>query len=95
MTDTSDERRRTRVLISGEVQGVFFRDSTRQIAERLNLAGWVTNLPDGRVEAVFEGPPDAVQNAVEWCSEGPEQARVEDVSTESETPESLTGFEVR
>ncbi len=95
MTKNADERQRTRVLISGEVQGVFFRDSTRQQAKRLNLSGWVTNLPDGRVEAVFEGPPDAIHEAVEWCREGPEHAHVEDISTEHEASEDLAGFEVR
>ena len=93
MPDT--DRHRTRVWISGSVQGVFFRDSTRQKAKQLDLAGWVTNRPDGRVEAVFEGPEDAVRQAVDWCSKGPENARVENVSTEDEPPENLSGFEVR
>lgn len=95
MSDTNSEHHRARVLVSGDVQGVFFRDSTRQQAERLGLAGWVRNLPDGRVEAVFEGPADAVRQAVEWCRTGPDNARVEDVSTQDEEAEGLTGFEAR
>ena len=87
--------RRARVLVSGDVQGVFFRDSTREKAQALGLAGWVRNLPDGRVEAVFEGDDDRVGEMVSWCHEGPSDARVSDVSVEDEEPESLSGFEVR
>ena len=90
----ADEERR-HVLVSGQVQGVFFRDSTRQEAERLGLSGWVRNTQDGRVEAVFEGESGAVRQMVEWCESGPSSADVEDVSVEQETPEGLSGFEVR
>jgi len=87
---------RAQVRISGQVQGVFFRDSTRQKAEELNLAGWVKNLPDGRVEAVFEGPPDGVKEMLRWCEEGPKQATVENIDTDIEDPVGdLSGFEVR
>ena len=87
---------RAHVRISGQVQGVFFRDSTRQKAEELNLAGWVKNLPDGRVEAVFEGPPDGVKEMLRWCEEGPQQATVENIDTDIEDPVGdLSGFEVR
>ena len=87
---------RAHVRISGRVQGVFFRDSTRQKAEDLTLAGWVTNLPDGRVEAVFEGPPDRVREMLRWCEEGPRQASVENVDTDIDDPAGdLSGFEVR
>ena len=95
MSDTNNDRQRARVRVSGDVQGVFFRNSTRQQANRLGLAGWVRNLPDGRVEVVFEGPEDSVRRAVEWCRQGPEHAHVEEVSTEREAPEDLSGFEVR
>lgn len=92
---TSDNER-AHVRVSGRVQGVFFRDSTRQRAEELGLAGWVRNLPDGRVEALFEGPPERVREMVDWCEEGPRQASVEDVETDFEGPgEDLQGFEVR
>ncbi len=61
------DRKRVHAWISGTVQGVFYRDSTRREAQRLGLGGWVKNLPDGRVEAVFEGDPDAVDALVDWC----------------------------
>ena len=64
------------VIVSGRVQGVWYRASTRDMALRLSLSGWVRNLPDGDVEALFEGPRDRVQEAVEWCHHGPPGARV-------------------
>jgi acylphosphatase len=92
----SKDPERAHVRIAGQVQGVFFRDATRQKAEELNLAGWVKNLPDGRVEAVFEGPPDEVKKMLRWCEEGPQQATVENVDTDIEDPVGdLSGFEVR
>ena len=92
----SNDQERAHVRISGQVQGVFFRDSTRQKAEELNLVGWVKNLPDGRVEAVFEGPPEEVKEMLRWCEEGPQQATVENVDTDIEDPVGdLSGFEVR
>lgn len=94
MQHENDERARVRV--SGKVQGVFFRDSTREKASSLNLDGWVRNLPDGRVEAVFEGPSEKVREMVEWCRSGPPQADVEEVEADYESPEDdLSGFEVR
>lgn len=91
----SDERERAHVYVSGNVQGVFFRDSTRQKAEALGLAGWVQNTPDGRVEAVFEGPSDDVREMVDWCENGPSQADVDDVEAEYGEPEGDSeGFEV-
>ena len=92
----SNDHERAHVRVSGQVQGVFFRDSTRQKAEELGLAGWVKNLPDGRVEAVFEGPSDRVREMVRWCEEGPRNASVEDVNTDFEgSGGDLQGFEVR
>ncbi|CAN5726030.1 acylphosphatase [soil metagenome] len=92
----SDDHERAHVRVSGQVQGVFFRDSTRRKAEELGLAGWVENLPDGRVEAVFEGPSEKVREMVRWCEEGPQQASVENVDTDFENSgEDLQGFEVR
>ena len=93
--DTKNSLQKTRALISGRVQGVFFRDSTREKAEALGLSGWVRNLPDGRVEAVFEGDGDCVGEMISWCEEGPSNADVQNVSTTQEKPEGLTGFEVR
>lgn len=90
-----DDLRRARVLVTGRVQGVFFRDSTREKAEGLGLSGWVRNLPDGSVEAVFEGDDERVREMVSWCEEGPPDARVQEVSAEDEEPEDLRRFEVR
>jgi len=70
------EKGRVHVLIRGYVQGVFFRASTRDMAESLGLTGWVGNLPDGSVEAVFEGSPDILKKAVQWCYKGPPGATV-------------------
>jgi len=86
---------RKRVVAHGRVQGVFFRDSTRQRAQAAGVAGWVANLPDGTVEAVFEGEPDAVETLVAWMHEGPRGAEVERVEVNDEEPERLSGFEVR
>jgi acylphosphatase len=78
------------------VQGVFFRDSTRQKAEELGLAGWVRNVPDGQVEALFEGPFAKIREMVHWCEEGPQRASVENVDTDFESADGdLEGFEVR
>lgn len=86
---------RTRVVIAGVVQGVYFRDSTRRMAQAEGVAGWVRNLPDGSVEAVFEGQADSVAAAVRWSRVGPPRAIVESISEFAETPEGLLGFEVR
>lgn len=88
-------RVRTRVIVSGVVQGVFFRDATRRMAQSEGLAGWVRNRADGSVEAVFEGEPEAVAAAVRWSRVGPQRAVVESLSEFAETPEGLLGFEVR
>jgi acylphosphatase len=83
------------VYVAGMVQGVFFRYETRERARSRGLAGWVRNIPDGRVEAVFEGPPDAVDSMVRWCREGPRGAQVTEVEVTEEDPEGLDSFEVR
>jgi acylphosphatase len=87
--------RRAHVSVAGEVQGVFFRYETRNRARDLGVAGWVRNTPDGRVEAVFEGPDEAVDEMVSWCRQGPEQADVRDVEVRDGDPEGLDTFEVR
>ena len=84
-----------RVIVHGEVQGVFFRDSTKRAADEQGLAGWVRNRGDGSVEALFEGDGAAVERLVEACREGPEGARVERVETFEEEVEGLVGFETR
>jgi acylphosphatase len=86
---------RKRVVVHGDVQGVFFRDTTRRQASSRGVAGWVTNRPDGAVEAVFEGEPDAVQSMVDFSRSGPRGASVERVDEHDEEPEGLSGFEVR
>ena len=86
---------RAHVLISGRVQGVFFRDTSRQQARLLQLAGWVRNLPDGRVEAVFQGEAAAVQQMIDWSHQGPPRALVEEVEVSWEDPQSESGFYVR
>ena len=87
--------RRVRVLVSGRVQWVFFRQESIRLARSLGCAGWVKNREDGRLEAVFEGPPDAVDRLIAWCREGPELASVEGVEVLEEEPEGLEGFDVR
>jgi acylphosphatase len=86
---------RRRVFVSGHVQGVLFRDTCRTEAQRFGVAGWVRNLYDGRVEAVFEGEPDAVEHMVAWAKRGPRHAVVTGVEVVEEPPEGLSGFEVR
>ena len=86
---------RRRVVVHGQVQGVFFRDSTRERAQSRGVAGWVRNRSDGAVEAVFEGVPDAVESMVRFASEGPGRADVADVEVSEEEPEGLSDFDVR
>jgi acylphosphatase len=77
----SDSKKKTRahVFIRGKVQGVYFRQNTKQVATRRGVTGWVRNLPDGRVEAIFEGDNGDVNEVIEWCHVGPTKAKVEDV----------------
>ena len=86
---------RRRVLVEGEVQGVFFREDCRQQAEDAGVSGWARNLDDGRVEVVLEGDADAVDGVVAWCREGPSGARVTGVDVAEEEPEGLSGFSTR
>jgi acylphosphatase len=86
---------RRRVVVHGHVQGVFFRDSVRRVAQQRGVAGWVANRADGAVEAVFEGEPDAVERWVGLCRAGPRGARVDSVDVAEEEPEGLSGFVVR
>ena len=85
----------TRVVVSGRVQGVAFRVTTLREAERLGLRGWVRNLPNGSVEAAFEGTPEAVSAAVAWCHHGPSWARVDHVEITREPPAGHEGFAIR
>jgi acylphosphatase len=70
------EKARARVIIEGRVQGVFFRYHTQEIAYQLDLKGWVKNRRDGRVEALFEGEKERVEQIIQWCHQGPSEARV-------------------
>jgi len=88
-------RTRAHVFVSGRVQGVYFRATTRDTAREAGVDGWVRNLPDERVEAVFEGPEDAVESMVDFCHDGSSAATVEDVAVEREEPEGIEGFSVR
>ncbi|PLZ08672.1 acylphosphatase [Fischerella thermalis] len=86
---------RAHLFISGRVQGVGYRFATLDTASQLGLSGWVRNLPDGRVEAVFEGVQEVVEEMIRWCHQGPPAAMVKDVVVEYEKPEGLNRFEVR
>lgn len=86
--------RSVRLLISGRVQGVGYRDWTQREAVALGLSGWVRNLRDGRVEAIASGDDDAVAVYLERVREGPRMARVDDVDVSSAEPVSAPGFQV-
>lgn len=84
------------VIISGRVQGVWFRQSTKQKAEQLGIKGWVRNKSDGTVEAVFEGETEAVSKMIDWCHQGPNLSKVKDVkTTRREVTEGLEDFSVK
>jgi acylphosphatase len=95
MAEARPVRSRQRVLVTGRVQGVGFRESCRRRAEAARLTGYVRNLPDGTVEAVFEGDPVVVAELVEWCRSGPALAAVRHVATVTEEPLGETGFRIR
>jgi acylphosphatase len=88
--------KRVHVWISGRVQGVFFRAHTRDAAFHAGLTGWVRNLSDGRVEAVFQGDPERVERMVAWCRQGSPGSRVDQVQMREEpVQEEFTGFGIR
>ncbi|HZO78042.1 MAG TPA: acylphosphatase [Solirubrobacteraceae bacterium] len=91
----SDEVIRRRVKVYGRVQGVFFRDSTRERANAHGVSGWARNMRDGSVEAVLEGEPDAVERVVRFLHTGPSHADVDRIDVDDEEPEGLTGFSIR
>jgi len=86
---------RAHVFVTGTVQGVYYRASTRDAARERDVDGWVRNLDDGRVEAVFEGPESRVEELIEWCHSGSPAASVQDVAVDYEEPEGESGFRVR
>jgi acylphosphatase len=85
---------RRRVVVHGQVQGVFFRDTVRRMAQQRGVKGWVANRSDGAVEAVFEGEPDAVERLVDFCRRGPRGAQVRSVDVRDEVPEAETDFRI-
>ncbi len=86
---------RARLLISGRVQGVFYRASCCREAEARGLRGWVRNLPDGRVEALLQGLREQVEAMIAWCYRGPEDAAVSDIEVSYEDPvDDLDGFRI-
>ena len=86
---------RRRLRVTGQVQGVWFRESCRQVAARLGVTGTVRNRADGSVEVLVEGGRTEVEALVAWCREGPPGAEVTDVEVADESPEGLVGFRVR
>jgi acylphosphatase len=92
---TAVNRLRRRVIISGRVQNVWFRDTCRSEALPREVAGWVQNRSDGKVEAVFEGAAAAVEEMIAWCRVGPPRARVDDVEVLAEAVRDETGFNIR
>ena len=87
--------KRAHVRVTGRVQGVFFRAEAADRARSRGVTGWIRNLPDGSVEAVFEGPDDAVDALVAWSGRGPAGARVDDVEVDWREPSGETGFSTR
>ena len=83
------------MTVQGRVQGVGFRYAVARAATSRSVAGWVRNRPDGTVEAVFEGEPEAVESLVRLCREGPRGAEVAEVDVVDESPEGLREFEIR
>jgi acylphosphatase len=92
---SGDDRIARRVVVSGRVQGVFFRDSCREEAQAVGADGWVRNTPEGTVEAWFEGPRGTVDQLVEWCRSGPRRADVDGVDVHEEDPTGQQGFGIR
>jgi acylphosphatase len=86
---------RRHVVVTGAVQGVWFRDTCQGLARRSDVAGWIRNRADGSVEAIFEGHDVDVERLVAWCSEGPDRARVDSVTVTEQAVEGAAGFWVR
>lgn len=91
-----NEKMRVHIFVQGMVQGVFFRVRTRQKAKVLGVTGWVKNLPDGRVEAVFESEKEKIEQIIEWIKKGPLFSRVDDVKVDFEEYKGeFESFEIR
>jgi acylphosphatase len=90
------QKARVHLIIHGYVQGIFYRASTRETALRLGLNGWVRNMADGNVEALFEGSVENLQNAIEWCRQGPPGAKVTRIDEKwSDSKTEFDSFEIR
>jgi len=92
---SDSDRVRAHVFVTGRVQGVYYRASTRDAARERGVDGWVKNLDDGRVEAVFESDEESVEAMYAWCETGSRAAEVEAVDVTMKSPEGVDGFEVR
>ena len=86
---------RKEVTVSGRVQGVFFRSSLQEEAERRGVSGWAENTPEGQVRAALEGPAESVEALIEWCRSGPSAADVDSVDVKEGTPKGESGFTTR
>jgi acylphosphatase len=86
---------RRHLLVGGRVQGVFYRDTCRRVANEAGVAGWAANLADGRVEIVLEGAPGAVERVVSWCRKGTQYSSVDSVEITDESPQGESGFRIR
>ena len=82
------------IIVSGKVQGVFFRQSTKELAATLNLTGHVRNLPDDTVEIIATGIPEQIEQLVTWCWSGPPKAKVTNVEVKEHSPESFNKFSI-
>jgi acylphosphatase len=91
----ADDVVRRRIVVRGRVQGVFFRDSMRERAHAHGVAGWVCNRSDGAVEAVLEGPREAVERVLRFAETGPPRAEVIEAQISEEEPKGLRGFQIR
>ena len=92
----ASESKRARILVSGNVQGVFYRSSAADVAQKLGLAGWVKNTFGGGVEIVVEGEKESIEKLIEWCGQGPDFAKVENVEVTWEKPtREFSSFEVK
>ena len=86
---------RIHIFVSGKVQGVFFRENTRKKAAEFGLSGFVRNLPNGKVEAVFEGDKEKIEKIIQWIKKGPETAQIENIEIDWQNyQEEFINFEI-
>lgn len=92
---TPERKTHAHVFVSGIVQGVGYRFATLEQANQLGICGWVQNLPDGRVEAVFEGTQGGIEQMIRWCHKGPPGAVIKNVVVEYQEPQNLREFQIK